>query len=105
MSEAGLSGVVASFDGDKPGGADREADSGMEVADEGLHAGEVIGAACCERNGGGAGRGFHCKRKTLTVQNNVSIPTKCLASTIITTCTKRCINSYIDVWYYCVAVV
>ena len=58
VSEAGPSDVVASFDGNKPSGADRKISSGMEIADKGFHAGEIIGVECCERGGGGARRGF-----------------------------------------------
>ena len=58
VSEVGPSGVVASFDSGKPSGAGRKAGSGMEVADKGFHTWGVICAECCERSGGGAGRGF-----------------------------------------------
>ena len=36
-------GEVAGFDGGKPGGFDWEACGGVEVADEGTNAGEVVG--------------------------------------------------------------
>ena len=43
VGKAGPGGVVAGFDGSEPGGLDRKADGGVEVADEGANAGEVVG--------------------------------------------------------------
>ena len=41
--KAGPGGVVAGFDGGKPGGIYGKAGGGLEVADEGANSGEVVG--------------------------------------------------------------
>ena len=43
VGEAGPVGLVARFDGGRPGGLDRKAGGGVEVADEGADAGEIAG--------------------------------------------------------------
>ena len=43
VGKAGPGGVVAGFDDGEPGGLDGKADGGVEVADEGADAGEVLG--------------------------------------------------------------
>ena len=50
IGKSGPGGVVAGFDGGKPGGLDRKAGGGVDVADEGADAGEVVGVE------GGRGR-------------------------------------------------
>ena len=53
VGEAGPGGVVACFDGGKPGGADRETGGGVVVADERFDAWEVVGAVRAQGGGGG----------------------------------------------------
>ena len=43
VGESWSGGEVAGFDGSEPGGFDRESCGGVEVADEGTKAGEVVG--------------------------------------------------------------
>ena len=43
VGEAGPGELIASFDGGEPGGIDGKAGGGVEVADEGTNAGEVVG--------------------------------------------------------------
>ena len=49
--QARPAGIVAGFDGGKPGGFDGEAGGCMEVSDEGTNTGEVVDIGC----GGGCG--------------------------------------------------
>ena len=56
VDESCTGGEVASFNGGKPGGFDWEYCSGVEVADEGTNAGEVVGV---EGSRGCRSRGIH----------------------------------------------
>ena len=72
LGKAGAGGVVAGFDGGKPGGLDRKASGCVEVADEGANAGEVVGVegGRCRRVSGkdgctGVGMIFGVEREML----------------------------------------